>query len=230
MHKLLPFRQYDEKDVINLFKLDLGSGANFQELVPGGSRTGSNLKDFYSGTLVKPSSSNDWTAADPAGLHGTAAVSQPYLGAIGSGDQGQSTQWGSIYPESPLSVQTTQASTDQEKVLGISLKPTLAYDENGEKLLYYSVKKDELQCSIPGETVPVATKGFFTLNTDSGLANGDAPGHVLTVGNHGAFEAATTNRASGAAKTTLGVILAAGDRSGDGNDDTFFVMFSNSGL
>lgn len=217
-----------------MFKLDLGSSANFQELVPGGTRTSSNLKDFYSGTLVKPSTSNDWTAADPAGLHGTAVAGQPYLGAIGSGDQGQSTQWGSIYPEAPLAVQPA-SSADDEKFMGITLKPTLAYDENGEKLLYYSVKKDELQCSIPGETVPVVGKGYFTLTADSGLAAGDAPGHVLSVGASGKFEAAASNRGS-SAKATIGVILASGSRekkTGSGGsilDDTWFVMLNPTGL
>lgn len=227
MHKLLPFRQYNEKDVVNLFKLGLASGTSYQELVPGGSLSGS--KSFYSGTLVHPDSGNDWTAADPGGLHGTTTNGNAYLGAIGSDDQGQSTQWGSIYPEAPMSVSPT-AGTDNEKVFGMTLKPTLAYDENGEKLLYYSVKKDELQCSIPGETVPVVTKGFFTFNADSGLANGDAPGHILTVGtSNGTFNAGATTRAGGM-QTVVGRILAAGDRNGDGTDDTWFVQLNVVGV
>jgi hypothetical protein len=222
MHKLLPFRQYDEKDVLNLFKLNLGE-TSLASLVPGGTATGGFLdKEFYSGTLVTPNSGNDWTAPDPAGLHGTSTTDAPYLGAIGSGDQGFSSQWGSIYPESPLSVDVAQSST-ASKVLGITLKPTLAYDENGEKLLYYSVKKDELQCSIPGETVPVVSRGFFTLNAESGLNAGSDVGESLVVGSLGRF-ASTATATSGTAN--IGMVLAAGDRDGNGSADTFFVMFN----
>ena len=47
-------------------------------------------------------------------------------------------------------------------------------DENGENLLYYPEKKEELQCVVSGEAVPVATRGLFTINT-KGLTNGKAP-------------------------------------------------------
>lgn len=224
MHKLLPFRQYDEKDVVNLFKLDLGA-TTLSSLVPGGTATGGFTgKEFWSGTLVKPATSNDWTASDPAGLHGTSPSDAPYLGAIGSGDQGFSPQWGSIYPEAPMSVEVAGAS--DTSILGISLKPTLAYDENGEKLLYYSVKKDELQCLIPGEVVPVATRGFFTFTSDSGLdGSSDTPGEELRPAANGEFAGGTP--ASGS--PSCGLILAAGTRDGAANPNVFFSMFNSAG-
>jgi hypothetical protein len=224
MHKLLPFRQYDEKDVVNLFKLALGS-TNLSSLVPGGTATGAFTdKEFWSGTVVKPATSNDWTGSDPSGLHGTATNNAPYLGAIGSGDQGYSPQWGSIYPEAPMSVEVAGAS--DTSILGISLRPTLAYDENGEKLLYYSVKKDELQCLIPGETVPIATRGFFTFSSDSGLdGSSDGPGDELRPNANGNLAGGTP--ASGS--PSCGLILASGTRDGAANPNVFFSMFNSAG-
>jgi len=117
MHKLLPFRQYDEKDVINLFKL-----------------------------------------------------------------QGNASKFGSFYPEAPMAL---EASTASSGFLGITLRSTLAYDENDEKLSSYPVKKDELQAVLPGEAVPVVTRGFFTLTGDA--VTGAAVGNILTLGANGTF-------------------------------------------
>ncbi|MBN86532.1 MAG: hypothetical protein CL885_03315, partial [Dehalococcoidia bacterium] len=47
--------------------------------------------------------------------------------------------------------------------LGITLKQTLAYDENDENLLRYPLKKDELQAVLPGHAVPVLTRGLVLL-------------------------------------------------------------------
>jgi hypothetical protein len=60
----------------------------------------------------------------------------------------------------------------------------MAWDENMEKLLYYPVKKDEFQAVLPGETVPVVTRGFFTVKyggTTTGvtIAGTPAVGNVL---------------------------------------------------
>lgn len=179
MHKLLPFRQYDEKDVINLFKLDLG-GATLTSLKPG-DETGFTKKN-WSGTAVDVKSTNDWYATDPAGLHTSSHTAQPYLGAIGSGDQGNASKFGSFYPEAPMAL---EASTPSSGFLGITLRSTLAYDENDEKLSSYPVKKDELQAVLPGEAVPVVTRGFFTLTGDA--VTGAAVGNILTLGANGTF-------------------------------------------
>ena len=58
--------------------------------------------------------------------------------------------------------------------MGILLRDVRAKDENGENLLYYPEKREELQCVVSGEAVPIATRGIFTLNV-RGLANGVAP-------------------------------------------------------
>ena len=208
MHKLLPFRQYDEKDVINLFQLDVtGQIAN---LKAGG--TGWN-KQNWSGTNVIVDTSNDWTADDPT------LTTNSYLGAIGSGDQGFAMQEGSIYPEAPIKVDP--AGSGAVNSLGLTLKPTLAYDENDEKLLYYAVTKDELQCVLPGEAVPVATRGFFTISADAITAG--AVGNGLIAAANGTLTASAAVHASN--NTGVGVVLASGDRSGDGTVDTYFIQY-----
>jgi len=65
-----------------------------------------------------------------------------------------------MYPEVNLKV--TGASSG-EFPLGITLNQTAKKDENGEKLLYNPTKQTELQAVLPGPSVPVATKGIFTL-------------------------------------------------------------------
>jgi hypothetical protein len=185
MHKLLPFRQYDEKDVLNLFKLDLG-GATLTGLKP---NTSSFSKKNWSGTAVDAKSDNNWYGTDPAGLHTSSHTDSSYLGAIGTGDQGFSSEWGSFYPEAPMAA---TASTASGGFLGITLRPTLAYDENDEKLLYYNVKKDELQAVIPGEAVPVVTRGFFTLTADA-VSDTVAVGDILKLGANGTFTTPTSS-------------------------------------
>jgi len=204
MHKLLPFRQYDEKDVINLFKLDL-SGATLTSLKPGDS-TGFTEKN-WSGTAVDVKSTNDWYSTDPAGLHTDSHTAQSYLGAIGSNDQGNASKWGSFYPEAPMAI---EASTASSGFLGITLRPTLAYDENDEKLSSYPIKKDELQCVLPGEAVPVVTRGFFTLTGDA-VTGTATVGDILTLAADGTF---TT-----AGKTSI-TVDSSTDTGSDGNVDT----------
>jgi hypothetical protein len=55
--------------------------------------------------------------------------------------------------------------------VGITLRETLAYDENGEKLLYYKQKLDEAQAVLPGQTVPVLTRGLVLLDSNAVTGN-----------------------------------------------------------
>jgi hypothetical protein len=57
-----------------------------------------------------------------------------------------------------------EAATTGSAVLGIALLQTAKADENGEKLLYNPQKAAELQAVLPGQAVPVATKGVFTVS------------------------------------------------------------------
>ena len=140
--RLLPFRQYDEQDVVNLFALE--SGLALESTTGDGS--GSN------GVFVKVGDGNFnqdlITYSDDSYLGKT---SYPFVG-------------GDMYPVNQLEV--TPAGSG-ELPLGLTLNQTAKTDENGEKLLYNSTKREELQAVLPGQTVPVATKGIFTLSANA---------------------------------------------------------------
>jgi hypothetical protein len=219
MHKLLPFRQYNEKDVINLFSLDVsGDKTNeYTALKVGKSTFGTNTAANWSGTAVK-AGSGTLGGADPT-LTGDA-----YLGAIGSGDQGFALSEGNAYPQTngTLGLQGTAAHT----LLGITIRSTLAYDENHEKLLYYTRKLDELQAVLPGQAVPVATRGMFTMTCGASGAvaiktviGSVAAGNGLVPIANGQFTAA-----SSAADQNVGIVLAKGT---NGGSDCALVMFGS---
>jgi hypothetical protein len=139
--RMLPFRQYSEQDVINMFSLDTITGE--------------------AGSLVKISSAN--LDLDPISLieRSDSLGFQNYLGNASS-----------LYPEVPYKV--TKVTNTGERPVGILLRDVRSVDENGENLQYYPRKKEELQCVISGEAVPIATRGIFMLNA-KGLAGGLAP-------------------------------------------------------
>lgn len=178
MQKLLPFRQYDEQDVLGIFSLDVSSetATKYVDLAPDNVNFGGGAN--WSGTLVKAKAGNELGKDEPL------RTNDAYLGAIGSGDQGPyALQEGSFYPQAPLKVEAVEGDQDQG-ALGLTLRPTMAWDENMEKLLYYPVKKDEFQAVLPGETVPVVTRGFFTVKygttaTGVTIAGTPAVGNVL---------------------------------------------------
>jgi len=139
--RLLPFRQYNENDVINMFSLDTVTGE--------------------AGSLVKISSAN--LDLDPVSLieRSDSLGFQNYMGNASS-----------LYPEVPYKV--TKVTSTGERPIGILLRDVRSVDENGENLQYYPRKKEELQCVISGEAVPIATRGVFMLNARA-LAGGVAP-------------------------------------------------------
>ena len=113
------------------------------------------------GSLVKISSAN--LDLDPTNLitRGDSLGFQNYLGNASS-----------LYPEVPYKV--SKVTNTGEVPIGILLRDVRSVDENGENLQYYPRKKEELQCVISGEAVPIATKGLFMLNVNA-LAGGLAP-------------------------------------------------------
>lgn len=113
------------------------------------------------GSLVKISSAN--LDLDPTNLiaRSDSLGFQNYMGNATS-----------LYPEVPYKV--TKVASTGERPIGILLKDVRAVDENGENLQYYPRKKEELQCVISGEAVPIATRGLFMLNSKA-LAGGLAP-------------------------------------------------------
>jgi len=169
--KLLPFRSYKEEDVVNLFALhpmyaSESTNLNSQNEI---------RNDGAAGTFVKIENGNfnqdivDYQHPDflgknnQNGFNGGVSTSRP-LPFVES----------DTHPVNPLTLMPTDG---YDMPLGITLNTTAIGDENGEKLLYNKMKKEELQAILPGETVPVATKGVFTFHAESfdgaAIAQGD---------------------------------------------------------
>jgi hypothetical protein len=101
--------------------------------------------------------------------------------------------------------------------IGITLRQSLAYDENGESLLRYPVKKDELQAVLPGHAVPILTRGLVLL----GVAAFDAApsvGDKLALGGAGKLAADAAG--------TLGQVIAKGVATDDATKTKFLCKVS----
>jgi len=90
-----------------------------------------------------------------------------YLGAsFGSAHIGYNA-----YPSNGMTVEA--ATSGDDGIIGITLRETLAYDENGEKMLYYKQKLDEAQGVLPGQTVPVLSRGLVLLDVTAFESGGE---------------------------------------------------------
>ena len=172
--RILPFRQYSDHDVVNLYSV-IGSDVNT-------ATTDSGAGD--AGVFVKVSDGN--FDADPITYQTNSYLgdsSFPFLGTT------------EMYPEVNL---TITGALDTDHCLGMTLYQTAKNDENGEKLLYNPQKQEELQAMIPGQAVPIATKGIFTLST----AAFDAP--LPSVGDGITISHTTAGKVSGVARGAAG--------------------------
>jgi hypothetical protein len=210
--RLLPFRQYDEQDVINLFKF-------------GGTPNGSPSETTAdSGMLVKVSSSD--LSKDPIEYLGSHSL-------LGSSGYPHVARNG--YPQVPLSVEAAGAN---DVAIGITLNQTLTHDENGENLLRYPQKKAELFAVTSGEAVPVASKGIFTFDesaveyvnssngtsgttvasaTDADWAVDGSKNKIATQGSDGKI---ILSSSAGSARV-VGTVLGTGKRTAQTNRDQF---------
>ena len=205
--RLHPFRQYSDIDVINMFA---NSTCDDNPFTNG---------NGSAGVFVKVNAGN--LDLDPI-TYGTNAylgkTDYPFLGAA-------------QYPSVPL---TFTAATNDAPVLGITLNQTLAFDENGEKLLYNPIKTAELQAVLSGQAVPVATRGMFTLN-DTAIDWVDAN----MVVNSQLLISANAGKVSGLAPTTvgpltgqyaiIGKVLATGSRASQNGKSDYFAGTGSAG-
>ena len=153
--RILPFRQYSDHDVVNLFSV-IASDVNT-------ATTDSGAGD--AGVFVKVADGN--FDADPITYQTNSYLgdtSYPFLGTT------------EMYPEVNLKI---TGAADEDHCIGMTLFQTAKNDENGEKLLYNPQKQEELQAMLPGQAVPIATKGIFTLSS----AAFDGPLTSYTPGN-----------------------------------------------
>ena len=195
--RLYPFRQYNETDVINLF-------AN--QVVDDNPSTNGNGSN---GVMVKVLSGNlNQDTFDLVGSTYLGKTDYPFLGA-------------DKYPTVPLRF---VAVTTGAPVLGVTLNQTLKNDENGEKLLYNPIKKDELQAVLSGQACPVATKGMFTFDESAYEKDTNfVPGNVVGISaNAGKLTGYNRERLVDLDAALVGHILATGNRtSQNGQSDIF---------
>lgn len=188
--RLLPFRQYNENDVINMFSLDTVTGE--------------------AGSLVKISSAN--LDLDPVNLiaRTDAQSFQNYMGNATS-----------LFPEVPYKV--TKVVNTGERPIGILLRDVRAVDENGENLQYYPRKKEEMQCVISGEAVPIATRGLFMVNSRA-LAGGFAPAlnsYAIPSANGTLTGVAAASATATQKEYSVGKFIATGSRTSQQDTDEY---------
>ena len=191
-NRLLPFRQYNEHFVVNMFALDTSA----LSLTSVTANTHAASGDHDAGLLVKVGTAG----SDLGAGYATDAALNGYLGKTDYPHVG--------FNENPHAAGKFVVADDTDTVvLGVTLNQTLAYDENGEKMLYYRQKALELQGVLPGEAVPILTQGIITFAA-SGITGAPVAGDVIKAGAGGKFQG------PGGAGATIGTCLAVGDRDG----------------
>lgn len=184
--RTLPFRQYSEHDVINMFALE---SAYVNE-----STTGTNFGD--AGVFVTVATGNlnlDTITYDNTYGSYLGNTNYPFVGA-------------NQYPRVSLSV---KPATSGDALLGMTLRQTAKTDENGEKLLYYPQKAEELMCVLPGQSVPVATRGIFAISDLAYVGS-------LTIGGGLKLPSGVSGKLTGCAVTDpakVAVVIATGSRT-----------------
>lgn len=134
--RLMPFRDYSEHEVINLFAF--GDDAV----------TLSTTDVIQAGSVVKVKTGwqNDQETE--------------FIGDVGASYNNTVSQRYGVTAE----VEYTDGGAD-EAALGITLYDVREYDENGEALKFNPRKAAELQAVLTGQAVPVCTKGLFLTAT-----------------------------------------------------------------
>ena len=206
--RILPYRDYSEHDVVNLFALDV-TGETLADFKSNG--TG----DFDAGVVVSvsagalPGEVSELRTTTPDNL-------RDYLGASFNGAHIGFNGY-------PANTGMTVAPADGTgRALGITLRETLAFDENGEKMISYKQKLDEAQGVLPGQSVPVLTRGLVLL---SGSAFSSAPsqGDDLQVAASpsapGKLETASTG-------TVVGTVIAIGEESDKSSNKKYLCKIS----
>jgi len=202
--RLLPYRDYSEHDVVNLFSLEVESSDNLSDWVEAssGKWDAGVVVSVSAGAL--PGEVSELRASTPDNL-------RDYLGASFDGAHIGFNGY-------PANGMTVAPATAGSRGLGITLRETLAFDENGEKLLYYKQKLDESQAVLPGQTVPVLTRGLVLLSADA-IDGTPSIGDDLEVKTGGKLG----TQSSGA---TVGSVIAIGEESNDSSAKKYLCKVS----
>lgn len=138
---LKPFRDYDEKDVINLFAIAAVTNK---------------------GSLVKVTTG--WEASDELEMLGSAGAFAP--ANVISQRYGVNAKV------------TASEASDTGKPLGITLFDVKETDENGELLKFNPRKATEIGAVLPGQAVPIVTRGIFLMEGVEGTPVAGAYAYV----------------------------------------------------
>jgi len=148
---LKPFRQYDEHDVINMFAYDVDA-------------TVTSGVQATAGTIVQ-TTSGGWKAGED--IHDISA-SQPNA-AVNNNSYGNTLSLRyNLLSEVVKFAGLTDDGVDVVQPLGMLLHDVRTLDENGEDLRYNPRKADEMQVVVPGQAVPIVTRGLFLLHDSAG--------------------------------------------------------------
>lgn len=181
--RLLPYRNVDEKDIINAYALD--------DTYVNNSTTGSSFGD--DGVFVTVSACN--FDLDPISF-----AADSYLGKVDYPAVGWNQR-------PSVTAKIRPAASGDIRALGVTLKETALYDENGEYLSRHGIKRTENDVCLKGTSVPVATKGEF-------MVSYRAVDGTLTVGN-GFKLSATSGKITGCTNSDtayLGPVMGSGSR------------------
>lgn len=187
--RLLPFRQYNEQDVINMFAIE--SGLECSDTNTSAEGDNGVFVKVTAGDLTKDTI--EYTADSYLGK-----TDYPFVG-------------GTMYPKNPL---TISGAASGDIPLGVTLLQTAKNDENGEKLLYNAQKREELQAILPGQSVPVLTRGVITLTNDAFDGSLGAGGNVIGSGIK--ISNSNVGKITGVAPTdtaSFGTIIGTGSRT-----------------
>jgi len=195
--RLLPFRQYHDNDVINMFALEDGS---VNENVTG-------VGNGDAGVFVKVTA-GDFNA-DPV-----AYGADSYLGKTDYPHVG--------FAQYPKVAKKVAPVTSGDMPVGLTLSQTAKFDENGEKLLYYPQKLAELHAVLPGQAVPIATKGIFTITANA--FDGTITGGDYAVGTGIRVSDSNAGKVTGVAPSnaaSIGMVIGTGSRTSRTTTDQF---------
>ena len=200
-NRLLPFRQYNEHFVVNLFALKTSE----LTLNDPAENTHANSGKHDAGVLVKPTAGILDLGAGYGGSGATAGEGDTDLNAYMS-STGYPHVGRNVNPEAFGKFEVAGVTDD---ILGVTLNQTLAWDENGEKMLYYRQKLLEHQGVLPGEVVPILTKGVIT------VAATGITGTTPTIGGpvYAAAGGKFTKDTAGNTATKVGLCIGRGNRS-----------------
>lgn len=169
MPTLRPFRDYDEKDVINLYSYSgtIGTSA--------GDKVGA-------GTVVKIQG-DGWKATDEP---------NELLGGVGASFANTvSERYG-------VTAKVAQCGAS-DAPLGITLFDVKEVDENGELLKFNPRKAAEIEAVISGQAVPVVTRGTFLYSGATLAAETVAAGASLYTAANGEITTGTAGTKIGVA-------------------------------